>query len=246
MLTSPLPPFTSLKTAHCPACHQDTLSAAGISRLVELTEGEEAVFDALIEAASPNFDGWLTWQQSFEALFCDDPDGGPEPSKMYEGLYATLDSLAPKIERFGYRIERATRKGARIHLLPGRSQEPALRSFAGKSSGFRRQFRPVGCHCCGQQIVAPTLEQVMSAYRLQPRERQILRAIDGAAGRVATNAWLLELMFEGDPALKSERQKYSALKVALSYARAKLKGSGVAIRNLGYRQGYMITDEVSR
>ncbi|GEM_PF-1990034 len=247
MLTSPLPPFTRLNTAHCPACGQGTLSLAAsqIPKLVELSENEEVVFEALLNAAKPETDGWLTCERGFNAIYDGDLEGGPEPHEMYATLYAAFDGLALKIAPFGYTVERSQRKGARVYLLPGQTDR-AARPLAGKSGGFRRQFRPVACRCCRQQIASPTLEHVMCAYRLQPRERQILRAIEGATGRVASNAWLLDLMFADDPVPKNYDRKYSALKVAISNARKKLLGSGVTIKSAGYGKGFFITDEVSQ
>jgi DNA-binding response OmpR family regulator len=85
---------------------------------------------------------------------------------------------------------------------------------------------------------------VMHHRKLQPRERQILRAIARYRGKPAQNEWLFAEMYREARSTPEPAKMYSALKVALSYARKKLQGSGAMIRNFGYGRGYVIVSEV--
>lgn len=260
MFTSPLPPFTRFQGAPCPYCGGATLcpSPQRLTHLIELTEQEEAVLEFLWDQAGrPEGNGKAANFEIAASIFDEEEDVGPWDGKANRAVRGAIAGLRYKLRSLGYIIKATYRKkpkgrGRQEHrrwlgLAPDPTAPVVPRSQpAGKSGGFRRQFRPVPCRCCGRQISCPTIEQVMAAHDLQPRERQVIRIIDGTYGRVASNEWLIKCMFADDPNPKDWTQKYSALKVAISYARAKLKGSGLSIEPVGYRQGFMLTDEVSR
>ena len=260
MLTSPLPPFTRFQGAPCPYCGGATLcpSPQRLTHLIELTEQEEAVLEVLWDQAGrPEGDGKAANFEIAASIFSEDEDAGPWDHRARRTIKTAIAGLRYKLSGLGYIIKATYRKkpkgrGRQEHrrwlgLTPDPTAPVVLRSPpTGKTGGFRRQFRPVPCRCCGRTINSPSIEQVMSAHDLQPRERQIIRIIDSTFGGVASNEWLIECMFADDPKPKDWPQKYSALKVAICYARSKLKGSGLSIEPVGYAQGYMITDEVSR
>ncbi|WP_375598330.1 helix-turn-helix domain-containing protein [Devosia sp. Naph2] len=258
MLHNPLPPFTRFQGAPCPFCGGATLcpSPQRLTQIIELTEHEEAALEFLWDRyGNLDGDGKAANFEIADWIFQDHDDGGPSEWSAGRDVHLAITGLRRKLQGLGYVIKadyrnRPKGKGRQewrrsLHLTPDPGAPTTQRlQVAGKSGGYRRQFRPVKCRCCGRQIASPTLEQVMSVYGLQPRERQIIRIIDSAIGRVASNEWLLELMFADDPVPKNPDRKYSALKVAISNARKKLRGSGVTIEAIGYGQGFTLVDEV--
>lgn len=238
---------TAIAGAPCPYCGRPTLcpSPRDIGRMVELTEQEQIVLETIWDCAGhPELNGALNHAQLHDALYQDDPDGGPEHSTMYPEGRAAVASLAQKVTSMGLGIRYQNRQFCLI-LLPAQPGVSAHIASKGKGAGFQRQFRPIPCPCCSQQIARPTLEQVMHQRKLQPRERQFLRGIANAPGGIATMAWIYDALFADDCQPKTEKQKYSALKVSISYARAKLRDSGVAVVSLGRGVGYVIAEEVA-
>lgn len=59
-------------------------------------------------------------QRIFDAMYADDPDGGPSPERMYSALKMRLFKLREKLEGTGIRIEAVGyRRGYRI-VMEGR------------------------------------------------------------------------------------------------------------------------------
>lgn len=100
---------------------------------------------------------------------------------------------------------------------------------------------PIRCPCCYQETWRPTLDAVAGMAELQPMEKRILGAIWAGAGEPVENERIFLAMYEDDPDGGPEPNKmYSALKVALSYMRGKLRGTGVTVTSNGYRRGYRL------
>ena len=100
---------------------------------------------------------------------------------------------------------------------------------------------PIRCPCCFQEVWRPTLDAVADLASLQPMERKVLSAIWAGGGMPVDNERIFQAMYEDDADGGPEPAKmYSALKVALSYMRTKLRGTGVGVETMGYRGGYRL------
>jgi len=100
---------------------------------------------------------------------------------------------------------------------------------------------PITCPCCFQEVWRPTLDAVADMAGLQPMEKKVLSAIWAGAGMPVDNERIFLAMYQDDADGGPEpAQMYSALKVALSYMRGKLRGTGVGVENCGYRNGYRL------
>lgn len=105
-----------------------------------------------------------------------------------------------------------------------------------------QQFSPIDCPCCKQPVRVPSLEIVANHYKLTPLETRILGAVWRGRGMPVRTERIFDAMYIDDPdGGPPPGRMYSAFKVALCHMRAKLKGSGVGIRTIGYRQGYAIS-----
>ncbi|RCL00928.1 MAG: hypothetical protein JSC189_001021 [Candidatus Tokpelaia sp. JSC189] len=97
------------------------------------------------------------------------------------------------------------------------------------------------CPCCGQRVESPCLEVVVIKYRLTKMEASILRTVWQGKGQAVRTGRIFDAMYKDDcDGGPCEAKMYEAFKVALSRLRSKLKGSGVGITNVGYRQGYCL------
>jgi hypothetical protein len=100
---------------------------------------------------------------------------------------------------------------------------------------------PIRCPCCFQETWRPTLDVVADVAGLQPMEKKVLAAIWAGNGLPVENERIFLSMYADDPDGGPEPSKmYSALKVALSYMRGKLRGTGVNVESTGYRKGYRL------
>lgn len=240
-------PFSKAISLHssCPSCGQSVSCPAptDITRLVELTEREEILWLELCEAAGKPENKNTAQRCDLLAAMYQDEEYEPSQSRMYSDFQVALDGLRSKVGPFGVSFLFPTRREVRIALDPIPASQIPDAVVAGKSGNLecrvRNRFPSVSCFCCGQTVVDPSLEMFMQAKNLQPRERQVLRAIQQHRGMPASNEWLFTVMFGSEDAIERPKM-YNALKTALSKMRGKLKNSGITIRNLGYAVGYVI------
>ncbi len=99
----------------------------------------------------------------------------------------------------------------------------------------------VSCPCCGHDVVAPTLDVIVMRYGVTKAEERILSAVWAGKGRPVPTSRIFDKLFEDDiDGGPSQTKMYLAFKVALCHLRAKLKGTGISIENVGYRAGYRL------
>ena len=99
----------------------------------------------------------------------------------------------------------------------------------------------ISCPCCQQRVTSPTLEVIVLRFGLAPLEAKVLSAVWSAKGLPVSTEKVFAEMYSDDPdGGPSNSKMYSAFKVALSRLRAKIRGSGVSIENVGYGQGYRL------
>lgn len=97
------------------------------------------------------------------------------------------------------------------------------------------------CPVCDQPVAAPTYDFLVLHLDIPPLQARILRAIWDGNGHPVMPTRIFDYMYsDEDGGGPSEAAMYSALKVALSRLRDRLKGSGVSVETVGYRQGYRI------
>lgn len=100
---------------------------------------------------------------------------------------------------------------------------------------------PIDCPCCKQPVRVPSLEIIVNHYKVTPLEARILGAVWKGRGMPVATERVFDAMYQDDPdGGPSPPRMYQAFKVALCHLRARLKGSGVGIRNVGYRRGYAL------
>lgn len=100
---------------------------------------------------------------------------------------------------------------------------------------------PIDCPCCRQPVIAPSLETVIDHYRITRLEARILGVIWRGRGHPVQTERVFDAMYEDDPdGGPSQTLMYKSFKVALCHLRARLKGSGISIENVGYRRGYRL------
>lgn len=100
---------------------------------------------------------------------------------------------------------------------------------------------PIACPCCKQKVSAPSLEIVVDHYQITPLQARILGAVWRGKGLPVSTERLFDAMYVDDPdggPLPSVM--YRSLKVGMHHLRARLKGSGISVKNAGYRQGYRL------
>jgi len=112
---------------------------------------------------------------------------------------------------------------------------------AASTQAGRRSPDQIGCPCCGQTVHVPTLDMVIFNYGLSPLEGRILSALWRGKGMPVMPQRVFDVMYEDDPDGGPEPSRmYAAFKVGLCHIRQKLRGSGISIVNVGYRQGYRL------
>ncbi|SDL06352.1 hypothetical protein SAMN05428953_12627 [Mesorhizobium muleiense] len=100
---------------------------------------------------------------------------------------------------------------------------------------------PIDCPCCKQRVTVPTLDIVIDRYKVTPLEARILGAVWKGKGMPVMTERIFDAMYSDDPdGGPSPTRMYAAFKVALCHLRARLAGSGIAVENVGYRQGYRL------
>lgn len=103
------------------------------------------------------------------------------------------------------------------------------------------KLAPISCPCCKQAVAVPTLEIVIDRYKVTPLEARILGAVWKGKGMPVMTERVFDAMYADDPdGGPSPTRMYAAFKVALCHLRARLKGSGITVENVGYRQGYRL------
>lgn len=97
------------------------------------------------------------------------------------------------------------------------------------------------CPCCERRVPQPTPEIIAHAVGLSPQQEAVLRAVWAGKGRPVQAEAIFAEMYSDDPdGGPSPSKMYAAFKVALCHLRDNLKGTGVSIANVGYRQGYRL------
>jgi len=87
----------------------------------------------------------------------------------------------------------------------------------------------------------PSFEVIVDYYDVPPMERKILSAVWRGKGMPVSTERIFDAMYADDPDGGPDPTKmYKAFKVGLSRLNARLKGSGVSVENVGYRQGYRL------
>lgn len=214
--------------------------------MVELSErGESLLLAGWRFAGKPEANGFARPEQDlFLELYEDDPDGGPELSKMYRELKAEFSALIPIAERFGIYFTLEHKKGLALKLTPD-PRVPALMQIA---QGMQQPLPPMPCPICSRFIAAPTIEQTMHRCGLQPAQRKWIRAINCLGGATVCNDMVLTSRFRDDPAPPAPKKQARELYEAVSEINSVLqeRRAGFAIENQGYRQGYKIIYGVNR
>lgn len=99
----------------------------------------------------------------------------------------------------------------------------------------------IQCPCCSQSVHVPTVDIVIDVYGVTPMEAAILRAVWRGKGHPVMAERIFDAMYADDPdGGPSPTRMYSDFKVMLCRLRKKLKGSGILIESVGYRQGYRL------
>lgn len=100
---------------------------------------------------------------------------------------------------------------------------------------------PIECPCCRQSVRVPSLAIVIDHFKVTPLEARILGAIWKGKGHPVQTERIFDAMYADDPdGGPSPTRMYAAFKVALCHLRVRLNGSGVSIKNVGYRRGYRL------
>lgn len=102
-------------------------------------------------------------------------------------------------------------------------------------------LEPIQCPCCRQMVKSPTLELVIDRFEISDQQALILKAVWDGRGFPVQTERIFDVMYADDPnGGPSPSKMYLAFKVGLHHLRQKLKGSGIGIENVGYRQGYRL------
>lgn len=97
------------------------------------------------------------------------------------------------------------------------------------------------CPCCEQRVPQPTPDIIAQMVGLPQQQEAILRAVWSGKGRAVQIEKIFSEMYADDPeGGPSASKMYAAFKVALCHLRERLRGTGVSIHNVGYRQGYRL------
>lgn len=126
------------------------------------------------------------------------------------------------------RVRRRIDRAVNAHPLPAR-KKPI------------RHYEAIPCPCCGKEVGVPALQVVVDYYDVPPIERAILSAVWRGKGMPVSTERIFGAMYADDPDGGPEpHTMYKTFKVGLSRLRARLRGSGVDIENVGYRRGYRL------
>jgi hypothetical protein len=130
-----------------------------------------------------------------------------------------------------------------------RHADSALDDLASRASVTKCQplaiTKPLLCPCCKQAVTVPSLEIVVDAVKATPLEAKILGAIWKGKGMPVATERVFDAMYADDPdGGPTPSRMYAAFKVALCHLRTKLRGSGLGVENVGYRQGYRLIMEM--
>lgn len=110
-----------------------------------------------------------------------------------------------------------------------------------KSSALRDQITDIPCPCCGHQIKAPTFDQIVQHYQISPQAARLLDAVWRGKGLAVPTERILDHIWADDPdGGPPEARMYRYFQWSLWDLRKKLEGSGVAVVNAGYRQGFRL------
>lgn len=104
-----------LRHIQCPCCNQEV--AAPTLELVidhyKLTPTQAAILRAVWRGRGFP----VTTERIFDVMYEDDPDGGPEPQRMYSAFKTALSRLRDRLEGSGVNIETVGyRQGYRLIL----------------------------------------------------------------------------------------------------------------------------------
>lgn len=137
---------------------------------------------------------------------------------------------------FAERIETNPRPNSR-----GQVRGVQIRDIFPTSIKEKSRVDEIPCPCCRQIVPAPTLDIVIDHYGLTPVEACILGAIWKGKGMPVMSERIFDAIYIDDPDGGPEPSRmYVALKVGLCHIRAKIRGSGVWIETVGYRQGFRL------
>lgn len=95
----------------------------------------------------------------------------------------------------------------------------------------------VPCPCCKQPVRVPTLEIVVDHCKLPPLQARILGAVWRGKGRPVQTGMIVAAMDRG---VDVKSHTYNDMKVELCRLRSRLREAGIAIKNVGYAQGYRL------
>lgn len=102
-------------------------------------------------------------------------------------------------------------------------------------------YKAIDCPCCRRPVGVPTLEIIIDHYKVPPVQERILRAVWRGEGRPVQTERIFDEMYRDDPdGGPSQSKMYASFKEGLCHLRSRLKGSGVGVENVGYRQGYRL------
>ncbi len=104
-----------------------------------------------------------------------------------------------------------------------------------------KSFVPIACPCCKREVSVPSLDVVVSHYRVPPCEENVLRAVWKGKGRAVQTERIFDAMYADDPdGGPSPDRMYRAFKALLHNLRVRLAGSGITVENVGYGRGYRL------
>lgn len=116
-----------------------------------------------------------------------------------------------------------------------------------KNAALLAQIAEIPCPCCGHAVVAPTLAQIVDHYKIAPQSARLLEAVWRGRGLPVSSERIQDFMWSDDPdGGPPEARAYRYFQWSLHDLRAKLKGSGVAVVNAGYRSGYRLVMGVAQ
>lgn len=108
------------------------------------------------------------------------------------------------------------------------------------------KLEPIPCPCCKHPISAPDVEIVIDHFRLPPMQAAVLRAVWRGKGMPVMPERIFNVIYADDPdGGPSPGTMYRNFKVTLCHLRKRLAGTGIAIENVGYAQGYRLSMELN-
>ncbi|OHV25111.1 helix-turn-helix domain-containing protein [Rhizobium sp. RMa-01] len=106
-------PFGLAKPLVCPCCNQQ-VTAPSLEIVVD-HYGITALEAKILSAVWRGKGHAIPTERIFDAMYIDDPDGGPSPAKMYASFKVALCHLREKLESSGIGIENVGyRRGYRL------------------------------------------------------------------------------------------------------------------------------------